>query len=161
METRKGKYRVIDHETERKRKRKPTNRKEEHLAIHLRNTFENIIIDYQIPLKDKRSDKSGKIDLLMDKDGSLVIVELKGADNEEPLLRPVLEIETYHRLLDEGKLCEEYGRLKHPVGKAIMIFAGTEPFRDYKSKRKSSIKKLIQKYNIHVYLTNGENFKRI
>ena len=53
------------------------------------------IIDYQTPLKNKRSDVAGKIDLLSYDGSTLFILELKKPDSEESMLRCVLEGFTY------------------------------------------------------------------
>jgi len=61
------------------------------------------IIDYQVPLKEKQSDKFGEIDLVAQKDYSLKLIELKiKGENEETLLRALLEIYTYYKLINNS-----------------------------------------------------------
>lgn len=85
-------YRVASHS---KGMNIPTsNRSEEVLAIKLYK--ENpCILDYQFPLKNKRADESGKIDLLFEYENNIVIGELKKDGSNETLLRAILEVETY------------------------------------------------------------------
>lgn len=49
------------------------------------------ILDYQVPLKNKRSDQAGKIDLLAYDGNVLRVLELKKPDTQETMLRCVLE----------------------------------------------------------------------
>ena len=84
-----------------------TNRKEEILAKLLYRQGDvgglGKIIDYQTPLKKKKSDSYGKIDLLSynEKDNLISIVELKyrPSVSDETLLRCILEAYTYYKLL--------------------------------------------------------------
>ena len=61
------------------------------------------ILDYQTPLKEKKSDSYGKIDLLSynKKDNLISVVELKyrPSVSNETLLRCILEAYTYYKLL--------------------------------------------------------------
>lgn len=89
--------------------RAQSNRVEERKAIEIWKKHKNKsikgvgkILDYQVPLKDARADKSGKIDLLSydEKDNILRILELKIYGNDsDSLLRTILEAETYKRVL--------------------------------------------------------------
>lgn len=84
-----------------------TNRKEEILAKLLYRQGDvcglGEILDYQTPLKRKKSDSYGKIDLLSynTKDNLISIVELKyrPSVSDETLLRCILEAYTYYKLL--------------------------------------------------------------
>ena len=84
-----------------------TNRKEEILAKLLYRQGDVVglgkILDYQTPLKEKKSDSYGKIDLLSynEKDNLISIVELKyrPSVSDETLLRCILEAYTYYKLL--------------------------------------------------------------
>jgi hypothetical protein len=53
------------------------------------------ILDYQTPLKNKRSDKAGKVDLLSCDGHVLRILELKEPESTETMLRCVIEGYTY------------------------------------------------------------------
>lgn len=71
------------------------------------------ILDYEVPLKEKQSDKHGKIDLVSLKDQSVILIELKiKAKNgiDETLLRALLEIYTYYKLIKNSfdKIMKDY-----------------------------------------------------
>lgn len=91
-------------------------RNEERIAIELFNQSKRgddagmtmRIIDYQTPLKDKRDDSAGKIDLLGYNDDELLILELKDEDSYETMLRCVLEGYTYLKTVDQEKLIDDF-----------------------------------------------------
>lgn len=66
------------------------------------------IIDYQTPLKNKKTDVAGKIDLLSYDGNCLIILELKKPDSEESMLRCVLEGYTYLKTVDSAKLIKDF-----------------------------------------------------
>ena len=76
--------------------------------------------DFQIPLKDSRSGDSksvGEIDLLLRDEQSLVFAEAKRLDNKENIIKAILEIETYCRIL--GK--EGMETIRNEINKAYSI----------------------------------------
>lgn len=91
-------------------------RNEERIAMELFNQSKKTggfgemlrIIDYQTPLKEKRVDRVGKIDLLGYDGRNLVILELKDWDSEETMLRCVLEAYTYWKTVDHNKLMDDF-----------------------------------------------------
>ncbi len=89
-----------------------SNRKEELMAMQIYNQGKlNIIgkiLDYQTPLKNKRTDTASKIDLLAYDGDTLRILELKKPDSEETLLRCVLEGYTYLNTVDKKKLLRDF-----------------------------------------------------
>ena len=90
------------------------------LAIALYNSNERYclgkILDYEVPLKENKSDKHGKIDLVSiidDNKQSIKLIELKikaKKGNDETLLRTLLEIYTYYKLINNsyGKFLKDY-----------------------------------------------------
>lgn len=111
--TRRSSYRQSTHDGE----YDPTsNRAEEIIAMQMfnyckaGNSFAEVgrIIDYQTPLKSKRSDTAGKIDLLAYDGTTLRILELKKPDSEETMLRCVLEGYTYLKTVDAEKLLSDF-----------------------------------------------------
>lgn len=76
------------------------------------------IIDYQTPLKAKRGDVAGKIDLLSYNGDILRILELKKPDSVETMLRCVLEGYTYMMTVDRVKLLAEWKMPSDTVIKA-------------------------------------------
>lgn len=97
-----------------------SNREEEILAKHMYAQGDlpglGKIEDYQTPLKNKQTDKAGKIDLLAYDGSTLRILELKKAESKETMLRCVLEAYTYLRTVDADKLVENFGK---PVGTKV------------------------------------------
>jgi len=58
------------------------------------------VIDYQVPLKERQKDRFGEIDLLAKSRDSIKLLELKiNGKGKETLLRALLEVYTYHKLL--------------------------------------------------------------
>ncbi len=129
-----------------------SNRKEEILAIELYKTC-SFVVDYQVPLKSKQTDIAGKIDLLLQKDDALVLGELKAEKSEESLLRAVLEVETYWRILDKDKLLKDFARQgiqAAAVKKAIIIFRESRQAREFENPVFSSVVALMKLYGIKV-----------
>ena len=93
-----------------------TPREEEKIAMEMFNQSVNgcrynaigTIIDYQTPLKNKRSDIAGKIDLLSYDGSNLRVLELKKPDSDESMLRCVLEGYTYLKTVDTAKLLDNF-----------------------------------------------------
>lgn len=89
-----------------------SNRREEILAKEMFIQKDLAILggarDYQTPLKNKRSDRSGKIDLLSYDGKTLRLLELKGPGSKETMLRCVLEGYTYLKIIDTQKLLESF-----------------------------------------------------
>lgn len=90
-----------------------TNRHEENFAKQITGVTLNglgTIIDYQVPLKNKQSEKAGKIDLISFNETTkiLYLIELKHGNNNETLLRAILEIYTYYKIIDKEKLKNDY-----------------------------------------------------
>lgn len=93
-----------------------TPREEEKIAIEMFNQSENgiiydfigKIIDYQTPLKNKRTDVAGKIDLLSYDGNCLRVLELKKPCSDESMLRCVLEGFTYLKTVDKPKLLDDF-----------------------------------------------------
>ena len=91
-------------------------RKEEVCAMQMflqskEHPFDHIgvILDYQTPLKNTRKDSAGKIDLLAYDGKTLRILELKRPDNDESMLRCVLEGYTYLKTANHKKLLADFG----------------------------------------------------
>ena len=93
-----------------------TPREEEKIAMEMFNqskegksyNFIGDIIDYQTPLKNKREDVAGKIDLLSYDGNFLRILELKKPLSDESMLRCVLEGYTYLKTVNKKKLLEDF-----------------------------------------------------
>ena len=95
-----------------------SNRLEEKIAMSMFEKSKNgkvfpsigKIIDYQTPLKAKRKDVAGKIDLLSynSTNNIVFVLELKEPDSMETMLRCVLEGYTYMRTINKQKLFDNF-----------------------------------------------------
>jgi len=162
-----------------------SNRHEEKFAKLLfdkNNNYSSLgkIIDFQVPLKDKQKDKAGKIDLIsFDKNNStLYLIELKYGENTETLLRAILEIYTYYKIVDEGKLKNDFKNLlleasdfeKIQVKPAVMLVKDLEKkhcksfleLEEIKKGERINLKKLAAKMNITFFKSiDGKEFEII
>ncbi len=136
---------------------KNTNRYEEVLAKKLfqLKKFKEIgeIIDYQTPLKNKKTDTAGKIDLLAyDKEKNILrILELKTFESMETMLRCVLEAYTYFKIVDTKKLLSDFGLpYDTEVRAAVLVFKNGFQHNDMKSGR-NNLEKLIKKLGIEIF----------
>ncbi len=121
-----------------------TPREEEKIAMEMFNqskdgTPYNLIgniIDYQTPLKNKRTDIAGKIDLLSYDGNCLRILELKKPFSDETMLRCVLEGYTYLKTVDTAKLLDNF---KLPTNTKVVacpfIFKYGKQYQEMSEKR--------------------------
>lgn len=120
------------------------------------------IIDYQTPLKNSLKDPAGKIDLLSwnkDKKQAYIIeFKVPKADDkarQETLLRCILEIETYSRILDFNKLKYYFGLpAETALRKAILVYEFSIPHIQI---RDTNMKKLMKKLGVDMFLMNKDN----
>ena len=143
------------------RSKENSNRNEEHIALEMFNKTFNLIgkvLDYQVPLKDKNSDKAGKIDLLSFHNNTLYMLELKRPNPKRPetLLRCVLEIYTYWKTVAQQKLISDFGYKDISVRKGILIWEDCQAYKDFFELPKT--KKLTELLDVDVFvLTNEDN----
>lgn len=112
--TRKSSYKVSSHNGEYSEN---SNREEEITAMKMFNqskdgyAYDYIgkIIDYQTPLKSKKCDVAGKIDLISYDGRTLRVLELKKKDSEETMLRCVIEGYTYLKTANTANLLADFG----------------------------------------------------
>lgn len=118
------------------------------------------IIDFQIPLKEKQSDVAGKIDLLSynNQNKTAYLIEFKYGDNSETLLRAVLEIFTYSKIIDidqlKNDLITKYNKrdIKH-IKRAVLVTVNTQASDDIeniKKNKKPFLKELINKLDVTI-----------
>ena len=120
------------------------------------------IIDYETPIKDpggKNNKGVGKVDLLAynDNDKYLSLIEFKYKNNQEPLLRAILEICTYYYQIDRDRLKIDFG--KENIGeihKVVLVYKGSEQHKDYLNSE-TDFKTLIQKLDVEIYLFDDIN----
>ena len=159
--TRSSSYKVETHDG--KHNNPESNRKEEITAIEIFNQGSlNILgklLDYQTPLKDKQDDKAGKIDIVSyNKDIKTVyLLELKREDNEETMLRCVLEIFTYLKTLDGDKFISDFRLPKDTKIKAsLLVFLNGAQHKEMVEGDNKFLKQLMDKLDIEpFYITKN------
>ena len=114
-------------------------RQEENIAFNLFNNDTNFI-DYQYPIflqskknnleYDEKLNGQGKVDLIYRKDGYTYVVEMKNDLSKETLLRCILEISTYYKLINKVRFSEIYKCSIDEIKRAIMIFENTLPHKE-------------------------------
>ena len=156
----------------------PGARQEERLARSLYNQPLNDvhdqtllhIVDYQVPLKNEREGEGkeskglGKIDLLAwdDSGYGLLILELKKPGSSETLLRCVLEAYTYWKTVDHKKLWNDFGYKGKPrIGAAVLIFAQSQPCKDWRDEKQLQVDALRKALGVGVYVLAGEKDLRV
>lgn len=123
--------------------------------------FVGKIIDYQTPLKNKKSDEAGKIDLLAYDGKTLRILELKKPDSVETMLRCVLEGFTYLKTVNTEKLAGNFGKPSTtPVRACPFVFKNGEQHREILENR-PHLKRLMGLLNSKPYYISEINGKFI
>lgn len=164
--TRSNPYFVKHDDSKRQNK---TNRNEERIAALLVShgyKFSNgsIAIDFQVPLKDKKRDKVGKIDILAYNAESrkIFVMELKRPDNDESILRCVLEAYSYSKIVDSEKLISDWHTArKSEIVKidvaddampspCALIFKGSLQHKQYMDPQNQQTRNLIEKLKVEV-----------
>lgn len=160
--TRQSSYKVDTHDG--KHNNQNSNRLEEIMAIEIFNQKSlNIlgkVLDYQTPLKNERDDKAGKIDIVSyNKDIKTVyLLELKKEDNEETMLRCVLEIFTYSKTLDKDKFLEDFNLPKDTKIKASpLVFFNGSQYKEMAGSDNKYLKDLIKKLEIELFYISKNN----
>ena len=173
--TRLSSYKVDTHDG--KHNNQNSNRLEEIMAIEIFNQKSlNIlgkVLDYQTPLKNERDDKAGKIDIVSyNKDIKTVyLLELKKEDSKEDekkdkketMLRCVLEIFTYSKILDGDKFLSDFGLPKDTKIKASpLVFFNGSQYKEVVEGDNKFLKQLMDKLDIEpFYITKNSNYYAI
>ena len=165
---REGSYRIESHDG--KIINQESNRAEEKIAMKLFDYSQNKgeifdkigkIIDYQISLKNIQTDDAGKIDLLAynEDTDTLRILELKKSDSKETMLKCLLEVYTYLKIVNKVKLLKDFGLPKDTIVKAspLVFFEGMQ-YKEMQEDRKN-LKKLMEKMEIEPVYLIEENGK--
>ena len=165
---REGSYRIESHDE--KIINQESNRAEEKIAMKLFDYSQNKgeifdkigkIIDYQTPLKNIQTDDAGKIDLLAynEDTDTLRILELKKSDSKETMLKCLLEVYTYLKIVNKVKLLKDFGLPKDTIVKAspLVFFEGMQ-YKEMQEDRKN-LKKLMEKMEIEPVYLIEENGK--
>lgn len=115
------------------------------------------IIDYQTPLKNKRSDVAGKIDLLSYDGCTLYILELKKPDSEESMLRCVLEGFTYMQTVNKEKLLDNFNLPADTIVKASPFIFRNKLQHEQMSETRPCLFRLMQLLDSKPYYITKEN----
>ncbi len=120
------------------------------------------MIDYQTPLKNKRTDAAGKIDLLSYDGSTLYILELKKPDSEESMLRCVLEGYTYMKNADHKKLLKDFGLPEDTIIKASpFVFKDMIQHKQMREKRPYLFKLMSLLDSKPFYITKEKNIYKV
>lgn len=138
-------------------------RKEERIAMamfRLQRTYQEFgkILDYQIPLKNDSSNKGiGKIDLVSYDEGSdtLYLLELKIRESRETLLRCVLEVYSYSKIINEQKLKSDFDRSSAKVVPAALVFENSLIHKEYLHDA-ASVKELMHELGVQIKVIPDE-----
>lgn len=112
------------------------------------------IIDYQTPLKNRRADKFGEIDLLAVnyKEKCVYIFELKKEDSNETMLKCVLEGYTYLKTVCQEKLLKDFEKFgldaSYTIKAAPLVFEGKRQHVEYDDNRRVFLHELMRKLSI-------------
>ena len=119
------------------------------------------MIDYQTPLKNKRNDEAGKIDLLAYDGATLRILELKKPDSNETMLRFALEGYTYLKTANITKLLADFKLPSDTIVKSCpFVFRNGEQHSEMREQR-PHLKRLMDLLDSKPYYiseTNGNFF---
>ena len=144
-----------------------TNRVEENIAksmYHKEYDYIGKILDYQVPLKNKKNDIAGKMDLLAC-DGQNVVVrilELKKPTSTESLLRCIIEGYTYEKTVDKQKLVKDFNLENCKVISCPFIFKNSVQDNQLKDlDNRPNLKKLLCLLNTEIYLIEEKENKYI
>lgn len=121
------------------------------------------IIDYETPIRNTSKDKGYKgIDMLSyhKESDTLFFLEAKRQDSDEPLLRAVLEVFTYWKVVDHEKLLYDF-KNKMPelsidpfetkVKKAVLLFEDSPIYNEYVNNESPNTIKLMKKLGVGFY----------
>ena len=137
-------------------------REEEIIAMKMYDKeydFVGKMIDYQTPLKNKRTDEAGKIDLLAYDGATLRILELKKPDSVETMLRCVLEGFTYLKTANIAKLLADFKLPSGTIVKACpFVFRNGEQHSEMREER-PHLKRLMDLLDSKPYYISEINGK--
>ena len=137
MITREESYKTASHfELAKQERPAGSNRGEEWIAKEMfGKSFDYIgeVIDFQIPLNNTSNDGAGKIDLLSYNisENTAYILELKKPASEETLLRCVLEVFTYWKIVDKEKLMRDFDIVGAELRKAVLVYENSVAYKDF------------------------------
>lgn len=124
------------------------------------------IIDREIPLPNTEQEGDGKglgeIDLLSYDYGTGIarIIEFKRPSNGESILRCILEIYTYSKIVDQGKLVRDFNEGKNlnisEIKSALLVYKNGKQYNQYKIPELNNLRNLIKELEIETYCCDGD-----
>ena len=118
------------------------------------------ILDYQTPLKNKQTDKAGKVDLVSYNSNKkkIYFIELKWETATDTLLRCILEAYTYSKIVDKKKLIEDFnkdGKIKidenAKIVPCVLIFNNTNASEMHQNEKEYPyLHKLINELKVKI-----------
>jgi hypothetical protein len=142
-------------------KPKATNQEEKWIARRLYGKKLDVlgtIIDFETPLKRTSADTAGKIDLLVYNDltQTMTILEFKRPKSKETLLRCVLEIFTYSKLLNTANLFTSFGKpADTALRKAVLVYEGCQAHRDFHAEDCPFVRQLMRELGVDFFVLNN------
>lgn len=121
------------------------------------------VIDYQTPLRNNGNDKGYKgVDLISynKHENSLFLLETKKPDTTETLLRAVLEIFTYWKIIDHQKLLYDFSKSERCnnlnlyntlIKKAVLLFEGSYAYNEYVNNTSPNTIELMNELGVEFY----------
>jgi len=165
-------YKVPDREKQRGSKNAKRLRAEERFAYRLYDERQDLgplgaVFYYQVPLKESNDDRgAGKIDLVSTsgRGEPVYLIELKYGRNGESLLKAVLEIHTYYRLLNRENFITSFdeikGRKPEQIRKAVLLGPETKAYEEARCLQKMpNLKALIQKLKVNIFCYAPEKIR--
>ncbi|HHT71060.1 MAG: hypothetical protein WAO22_09105 [bacterium] len=105
------------------------------------------VFHYQTPLKDGRGIA---IDLLARDEKYVYILELKRPSSKETLLRCILEIYTYYRMVNYGKLLADFEIENNPtLRKGVLVFKNSRAHKDFSD---PNVRRLMQELEVDFFM---------
>jgi hypothetical protein len=145
--------------------KKSSNRKEERMIIEwVGNDIGElgVVYDYQVPLKNTYADKAGKIDFISYDINNIYLTEFKLASKEN-LLRAVLEIFTYSKIMNVERLLNEMSEKEiknKKVVKTVLFDKESKMYTQYLDLNKApNLKILIEKLDVKIFVLEDLSFK--
>lgn len=138
-------------------------REEERIAMAMfrQREFEGLgkILDYQTPLKNRRKDAAGKIDLLAYDGKVLRLLELKEPQSKETLLRCVLEGYTYLKTVDRKLLIASFANIEESaqMKASPLIFRNGFQHQAFKDPEQKNLRALMNALDSRPYCYSGTN----
>lgn len=121
------------------------------------------VIDYQTPIRNTSNDDGYKgIDLISynKNENSLILLEVKKPKSPETLLRAVLEVFTYWKIIDHQKLLYDFSKSERgkeldvyntKIRKAVLLFEGTHAYNEYEKDLSPKTIELMKKLGVDFY----------